>query len=319
MSATQGQLQRFRYAHRHRPTSRTTYQREILTRLSPSSTFRSRRWSGSSGQSRKSSSETTSHTTTTRATLLVRRQARSLPAPSMSISSTSKTKSETNDTRDTTNSTCHRIIGAQVTDPTRRRDTPVPTPAPTLLNSRRPRFQRDRASPSASAWEVGRKTNLRRGIDGRHVDPASRLLHPPLCQSPARSQASDPSDLFPHRASPSTAVLFKSGGSLSRHIETKLPIREVLEKFVDIKKRLAGSHSKTPGEKGRLLDSVSKTVHDVLFATHQCSGDPDSDNEADLVAGGPEFKAYVTSLHQSGHQAHLGSRTHSNSDFRGAL
>ena len=123
----------------------------------------------------------------------------------------------------------------------------------------------------------------------------------------------------PHRASPSAAVSFKPEGSLSRRIDTKLPIREVLVRFVDMNRRLAGSHSKTPGEKGRLLDHVSKAVHGVLFAAYQCSGDPDSDDEGDPVTGGLEIEANITSLHQSGRQAHLGSRTHSNSDFLGTL
>ena len=162
-------------------------------------------------------------------------------------------------------------------------------------------------------------TDLRRGIDGRHVDTASRLPRPCLRHSSARPQAPDLSDLFPHRASPSTGVSFKPEGSLSRRIETKRPIRKVLERIVDVKQRFAESHSKTPEGKGRLLDSVSRTVHDALFTAHQCSGDPDSNSETDPVTDGLEFKAYVTSLHQYGRQARLDSRTHSNSDFRGAL
>ena len=86
-----------------------------------------------------------------------------------------------------------------------------------------------------------------------------------------------------------------------------------------MKRRLAGSQSKTPGEKGCLLDSVSKAVHEVLFTTHQRSGDLDSDDEADPVTDGPDFEAYVTGLHQSGRQARPGPRTDSNSGFKGAL
>ena len=64
---------------------------------------------------------------------------------------------------------------------------------------------------------------------------------------------------------------------------------------------------------------MSKTTPYVLFTAYQCSGDPDSDDEAGPVTDEPEFEAYVTSLHQSGHHARLGSRTHSDSDFRGKL
>ena len=58
----------------------------------------------------------------------------------------------------------------------------------------------------------------------------------------------------------------------------------------------------------------------VLFTAYQNSEEFDSDDEADPATDdGPEFKAYVTDLHQSGRQARLGSRTHSKSDFCGAL
>ena len=132
-------------------------------------------------------------------------------------------------------------------------------------HSRRPRFQRNKAPPSASAREVGRKTNLRREIDRRQVDQQPRLVHPSLRQPSARTQAPNLSGLFPHRVSPSTAVSFKAEGSLNRRIETKLPIRQVLGRIVDMKQRLAGPQSKTPEEKGRLLGSVTQTVHEVLF------------------------------------------------------
>ena len=171
--------------------------------------------------------------------------------------------------------------------------------------TRRPQIQQETAQPSASAWEVGRKINLQRGIDGRHVDQASRLLHPSLRQPLANTHAPGLSDIFPHRASSTTPISFNPGGSLSRHIETKLPIRQVLEKMVDMKRRLAGSHSKMPGEKGCLLDNMSKAVHEVLFTAFQSSGDLNSDDEADPVTGGAEFEAFVTGLHQAGRQAHL--------------
>ena len=106
---------------------------------------------------------------------------------------------------------------------------------------------------------------------------------------------------------------------MNRYIETKLPIRQVLDKIVEVKRRLAGSQSKTHEEKGRLLDSVSKAVHEVLYTATRHSGDPDSDDDEDPVTGGPDFEALVTDLHQSGRQARRNTQTHSNSNFQGAL
>ena len=54
--------------------------------------------------------------------------------------------------------------------------------------------------------------------------------------------------------------------------------------MVEVKRRLAGCQSKTPGEKGHLLDNVTKVVHEVLFTAHRRSGDPDSDDGEDPIA-----------------------------------
>ena len=87
-----------------------------------------------------------------------------------------------------------------------------------------------------------------------------------------------------------------------------------------MKQRFGGSQSKTLEEKGRLLDNVTQTVHKVLFAAYQHSEETDSDDEADpSTDDGPDFQAFATDLQRSGHQSRLASRTHSNSDFRGAL
>ena len=73
---------------------------------------------------------------------------------------------------------------------------------------------------------------------------------------------------------------------MSRHIETKILICEVLEKIVDMKRRLDGSQSNTHDEKGCLLDTVSKVAHKVLYTAHRFSGDPDSGEEEDPVTNG---------------------------------
>ena len=169
--------------------------------------------------------------------------------------------------------------------------------------TRRPHFQRERALPSVNTWDVGRKTDLRQRIDGRQVDPDSRILHLSLRQSPTYSHAPDLSDVSPHRPFSSTSVSFKPGGSLSRHIDTKLPIRELLERMVEVKRRLAGCRSMAPGEKERLFDNVVKVVHEVLYSAYRQSGVPDSDDEEDPVTDGAEFEAFVTDLHQPGRQA----------------
>ena len=86
-----------------------------------------------------------------------------------------------------------------------------------------------------------------------------------------------------------------------------------------MKWRLAGSQSTTHEEKGRLLDTASKAVHEVLYTAHRHSGDPDSDEEEDPVTNLAEFEAFVTSIHQLGCQARFNTQTHSNSDFQGAM
>ena len=106
---------------------------------------------------------------------------------------------------------------------------------------------------------------------------------------------------------------------MSRHIETKLPIREFLEKMVDMKRRPAGPQSKTHEEEGCLLSTVSKAVHEVLYTVYRFSGDPDSDDEDGPVTNGTEFEGLVAGLHQSGRQTRLNTQTHSNSDFQGSL
>ena len=112
----------------------------------------------------------------------------------------------------------HRGSRHRSNAPTRHAHTDARTDA---SQTRRPHFQQERARSSVATWEVGRNTDLRHMIDGRHVNSASRLLHPNLRQSPANSHAPSLTDAFPHRASSSTSVSFMPGGSLSRHIDTR--------------------------------------------------------------------------------------------------
>jgi hypothetical protein len=185
-------------------------------------------------------------------------------------------------------------------------------------DTRRPHFQKHGPPPSANTWDSGRRSDLRGKVDGRHVDPKSRLLHPSLRTSAANAHAPSLADVFPLRPSDGS-VSFQPGGSLNRHIETKLPIRKVLEKLVESKALLEGSQRKTPDEKGRLLDSVSKMIHEVLFAAY--SSEPissDSDDE-ETVPDMAAFHAYLTDLYQSGRRARQDSQVHTSSDFHGAL
>jgi len=88
---------------------------------------------------------------------------------------------------------------------------------------------------------------------------------------------------------------------------------------VEVKARLDGCQRKTPDEKGRLLDNVSKVMHEVLFtAFKEESSSPDSDDE-ETVPDVAAFHAYLTELYQSGRHARQDSQVHSNSDFQGAL
>ena len=71
----------------------------------------------------------------------------------------------------------HRSSSHRSNAPMRHARTNARTGAP---QTRRLRFQRERAPPSVGAWGHGRKAYLRRGVDRQRVGPAFRLLYPPL-------------------------------------------------------------------------------------------------------------------------------------------
>ena len=88
---------------------------------------------------------------------------------------------------------------------------------------------------------------------------------------------------------------------------------------MEVKARLDGYQRKTPDEKGRLLDNVSKVMHEVLFTAFKEESIPSDSDDEESVPDVAAFHAYLTELYQSGRHARQDSQVHSNSDFQGAL
>ena len=88
---------------------------------------------------------------------------------------------------------------------------------------------------------------------------------------------------------------------------------------MEFKARLEGSQRKTPDEKGRLLDSVTKMIHEVLFTAFTNEPTSSDSDDEETVPDMAAFHAYLTDLYQSGRRTRQDSQVHTSSDFHGAL
>ena len=88
---------------------------------------------------------------------------------------------------------------------------------------------------------------------------------------------------------------------------------------MEVKARLEGYQRKTPDEKRRLLDSVSKVMHEVLFTVFTNEPTSSDSDDEETVPDMAAFHAYLTDLYQSGRRARQDSQVHTSSDFHGAL